>query len=68
MQTEAATTKTADKSVARRLADLGLGYRHDSHPRGNLIFDIASGEELGRFHVSDAIEQVLRPREAKAKA
>lgn len=55
-----------DKSVAQRLAAVGLGYRYDGHPRGNLIFVAATGEELGRFHVQDAIEKVLLPREKQS--
>ncbi len=57
-----------EKTVAERLADVGLGYRYDAHPRGNLIFVAATGEELGRFHVQDAIDRVLLPRERAALA
>jgi len=58
--------RTAEKSIAQRLTDIGLGYRYDGHARGPQIFVSATGEELGRFHVQDAIDRVLLPRERAA--
>jgi len=43
--------RTAEKSIAQRLAAVGLGYRYDGNARGPMIFVSATGEELGRFHV-----------------
>lgn len=58
--------KTAEQSVADRLAAIGLGHRADDNTRNTgrrVIFEKATGHELGRFDVFEAIE-LLRARAA----